>query len=150
MKLISLNVEGKKHESTALPFIEAEQADVVCLQEVPEDWCEKLELLGYKTTFAPMVIRNKSETYTEGILFASRHLHEVSVEYYHRSQAEVTGYDKENRELMAHAVISGTVNIHQEEFLLATTHIMVTPDGLANDHQVHGITKLLQILSTIR
>jgi endonuclease/exonuclease/phosphatase family metal-dependent hydrolase len=36
LKLISLNIEGKRHLSTVVPFLARGQADVVCLQEVFE------------------------------------------------------------------------------------------------------------------
>lgn len=147
MKLISLNVEGKKHHATVFPFLKTEQADVVCLQEAPEDWCEELSALGYHTTFAPMMIRNRTGIYTEGVLFASKQSHSATTEYYHLSSADITEYIKgKNREEIAHAVIIGSVTIKETVYNIATTHVMVTKNGLVDEHQRQGIHKLLEIL----
>ncbi|MBI1862686.1 endonuclease/exonuclease/phosphatase family protein [Candidatus Microgenomates bacterium] len=37
MKLITLNIEGDRHLETVMPFLQNENADMVCLQEVFED-----------------------------------------------------------------------------------------------------------------
>lgn len=148
MKLVSLNVEGKKHPTTVFPFLAAQAADVVCLTEAPEDWCMELEQLGYHTTFAPMLIRTRTETYVEGVIFASKEPHQAITEYYHGSASDISEYHKgENREAIAHPVIVGSVTIDGQVFTVATTHVMVTPNGLADEHQRQGIRTLLEILN---
>jgi len=147
MKLISLNVEGKKHTEIVFSFLMAEQADVVCLQEAPEDWCPQLQSLGYQTTFAPMLIRTRNETHVEGVIFASKKKHDATTEYYYKSAAEVTDYTKGEREKLAHPVIIGSVILNDITFSIATTHFMVTKDGLADDHQRQGLEELLKTLA---
>ena len=43
LKIISLNIEGKRHLDRVVPFLKSESADVVCLQEVFEEDLPKLK-----------------------------------------------------------------------------------------------------------
>jgi exonuclease III len=62
MKLISLNVEGSKHWGFVDPFLAGEQPDVVCLQEVFEDYAKQFaETHGMYLAFASMSLRPNGE-----------------------------------------------------------------------------------------
>ena len=147
MKLISLNIEGEEHPETVFPFLQTEAADVVCLQEAPEEWCEELHALGYHTTFAPMLIRDTQPEYTEGIILASKEAHNATTYYYRRSAEDITVYVKRGDTTIAHPVIIASVLVENEHFVVAGTHVMVTMDGRADDQQRLGVQKLLSILA---
>ena len=55
IKLITLNIEGDKHFNSVLPFLQEQNADVVCLQEVFElDLDLFIDALGGHITFTPL------------------------------------------------------------------------------------------------
>jgi endonuclease/exonuclease/phosphatase family metal-dependent hydrolase len=147
MKLISLNLEGKRHLNTALPFLETQSADAVCLMEAPEDMQQWLIEQGYFVTFAPMVIRTQdSQQFADGVILASKQEHSSEIFYYHRSAAEVTHYEKNNkRATISHPVIFASIG----EFNLATTHFTWNPVGeTADQNQTTDLKKLLEYLRT--
>jgi endonuclease/exonuclease/phosphatase family metal-dependent hydrolase len=127
MKLISLNMEGRKHYEYIKPFLDTECADVVCLQEAPADMCDWLSKHNYQVTFAPM--RHQSQNghhYTEGIILASQHPHTTQTHYYFGSPDHIPTYNPDDRRRnLAHVVILGQV----EDFLIATTHLPAPPRG---------------------
>jgi len=58
LKIISLNIEGRKHLSRVMPFFEREKPDVICLQEIYESDFEKIEKeTGMKGIFEPTVLK---------------------------------------------------------------------------------------------
>ncbi len=72
VKLISLNIERSKHLGLVLPFLEKEQPDIVCLQEVFEhDLPQIKQLLNAEVCFSPRVTY-KTEPGLEGIAIFSR------------------------------------------------------------------------------
>lgn len=145
MKLISLNIEGGRNEELSLPFIEKEDADVVCLMEAPEFWCEKLEVLGYHTTFAPMQLRNNSvrPAFVEGIILASKNPYQSTTEYYHGSETSITQELHRAADTVSRPVIIAEIEHESQTYTVATTHMSVTLDGTPNEHQRDCVAKLL-------
>jgi exonuclease III len=146
MKIISVNIEDFKHEKTVFEFLTREDADVVCLQEFPHVWCEKLETLGYHTSFAPMCLRSSDPRSLSGLALASKSPQQTESHYYYKSAAEITIYRSRIQETIAHPVIIGTVAHNDTMYTIATTHMIVTLDGKENDQQRAGMEKLLSIL----
>lgn len=147
MKLISLNLEGNRHLHTALPFLEAESADVVCLMEAARDIQPWLIERGYVITFAPMTVKEQDgQRFESGTVLASKQEHTAEVFYYHLSADEITHYDKQNkRGTIAHPVLFTSIG----EFNVATTHFTWNPVGeTADQHQTTDLTKLLAYLHT--
>jgi endonuclease/exonuclease/phosphatase family metal-dependent hydrolase len=145
MKLISLNLEGKRHLDVALPFLETQSADIICLMEAPEDIQLWLVERGYFVTFAPMVNRTQDGLqFADGVLLASKQEHIPEVFYYYRPTAEITQYDKNNkRGTIAHAVIFASIG----NFNLATTHFTWNPIGeTADQNQTTDLTTLFEYL----
>jgi endonuclease/exonuclease/phosphatase family metal-dependent hydrolase len=147
MKLISLNLEGKRHLDTALPFLDAEAADVLCLMEASQDLEPWLTEQGYFVTFAPMVIRTQDgRQFPDGVMLASKEEHTAEVFYYHQATPEITHYNKEDkRETIAHPVIFASIG----EQHIATTHFTWNPVGeTADENQTTDLAKLLAYLQT--
>jgi endonuclease/exonuclease/phosphatase family metal-dependent hydrolase len=149
LKLITLNIERKKHYERVLALLGRENPDVVCLQEVPEKFSIHLQKLGYQTTFAPMSIRNiDSVKVTIGIMFASKLQYSCRTEYYHKISPTVLEYDATNRVATeAFAYLIATIHTPDNTFNIATTHLMDTRDGHKNSFQIKGVECLLETLS---
>jgi endonuclease/exonuclease/phosphatase family metal-dependent hydrolase len=146
MKLISLNVEGLKHEEAVFDFLTKEDAEVVCLMEFPEVWLEKLEKMGYFITFAPMCLRSPEQSSMSGIVFASKQPHQADTHYYYRTSDVLTIQRSRVKETIAHPVIIGSVEHNGETYRIATTHMIVTVAGKEDAHQQQGMKKMLSIL----
>jgi len=147
MKLISLNLEGKRHFNTAFPFLKKESADVLCLMEAPRDLEPWLAAQGYFVTFAPMAIKDQDDLQFEtGVLFASKHKHSSETFYYHQPTTDIVHYDKNNkRNTISHPVIFASI----DGFHIATTHFTWNPFGeTADQYQTTDLKSLLQYLRT--
>ena len=147
MQLISLNLEGKRQLNTALPFLETESADVVCLTEAAQDMQPWLEARGYFVTFAPMVYRNQDGLQFEsGVMFASKRAHTAEIFYYRQPTAEIVQYDRaDKRGTISHPVIFATI----DDCHLATTHFTWNPIGeSADENQTTDLAALLAYLHT--
>jgi exonuclease III len=147
MKLISINIESKRHLKRVLPFLEEEDADVIGIMEAPEDMVDVLTARGYHTTFAPMTIRTQDgATFTDGVLFASKEPHEATVHYYHKAMAEIVPYQTtDKRGTIAHPVIFANVS----GMYIAVTHFTWNPNGeTADANQTTDLAALLTFLQT--
>jgi len=145
MKLISLNLEGKRQLDTALPWLEKETADIICLMEAPEDLQPWLAERGYITTFAPMTFRKQDgQQFYEGLILASKAVHTADIFYYHQPSTDIIPHDrKEKRNTISHPVIFASIgNLH-----IATTHFTWNPAGeTADENQTTDLVKLLKYL----
>ena len=145
MKLISLNVEGKKHFDKVFSFLEREDPEVVCLQEAPIDMSSQLRERGYKTTFLPLtVMPDDNSNFPQGNLFASRLPYVVDIHHYHQSFDGITLFDFERkRETMSKALIFAKM----ENMLVATTHFTWAPDGaVATENQIQDMKEMMDFL----
>lgn len=128
MKLISLNIEGRRHYERIVPFLEREQADAVCLMEAPADSMSWLEPLGYTPYFLPTLRkRDDEQSHYEGVLLASKALPTcVTMRYYHRQADPSAFFDTENkRDTESIGFISADI----DGFQIVTTHFTWTPRG---------------------
>jgi endonuclease/exonuclease/phosphatase family metal-dependent hydrolase len=128
--------------------LEREQPDCVCLQEMPEQFIGELQALGYFVTFAPMTVEEKEEIYLWGVGMATKVPVPVrAVRYFgnttgtavHQSRQDETN-SVSYRYLMAEVPTEGGV------IPVATTHLLVTPDGKENDEQNRCVEALLGVV----
>lgn len=148
MRLVSLNMEGVCHLDRVLPFLDEMSPDAVCLLEAPQLFQHHLQQRGYHTTFAPMLVRERSQTsHTEGVLLASRSPHTATTHYYYRSPEAIEAYQG-SEESVANPIILATITNEEGVFRIATTHVMVTKHGVPDEHQRTGIGNLLAYLTT--
>jgi len=159
MKLISLNIEGAKHWSLVDPFLDAQQADVICLQEIyEEDAKQHAETLKMQMAFAPMVFYPDVTTNTNrklGVaMFSRAPLNNVAIQNYHMPNPETQDYDGADQYTMNKTIrrtlLSADITLDGKIFTVATTHFTWTPDGLARDYQHEAAEKLLEMLSAFR
>jgi exonuclease III len=66
-KIVSINIEKDKHHDTVLSFLQREQPDVVCMQELYAHEAERYQYeLGMQALFAPMMLHTSK--YVEGAM----------------------------------------------------------------------------------
>lgn len=150
LKLISLNVERSLHLDTILPFLEQEQADIVCLMEV-----SKVDLPRYEHAtkaqahFFPMTTVSPGNTFMpdgkglQGLALLTKLPHEIRHAYYigDGSAPEFGAYNAEDR-----VVAIAKVTKDEKQFVIGTTHFTWTPNGDANEDQWNAFTALMRIL----
>jgi len=153
LKLISINVERSKHLDRVLPFLKAEGADVVCVQELMErDIPAFEEATGARCIYSPGMRHDREgEKGIEGIAMFSRFQVRSHVErFYLGSADDIRIYDfssaeakrsSQNFKVLLCEVESGGV-----VFKIATTHFTWTPDGLPTDYQREDLETMLRIL----
>ncbi|MCA9357173.1 hypothetical protein H6784_05425 [Candidatus Nomurabacteria bacterium] len=147
MKLISLNLEGRRHLDTALPFLEKEKADLLTLQEAPEEIVLWLKEQGYKTTFLARCLKTQDGVqYTDGEIIASKQPHQAETFYYYRPSDSILEENLSDRRLTnAQGLIFATVG----NYKIATTHFTWHQHGeIAGVHQTTDMKTLLQYLDT--
>lgn len=148
MKLISLNLEGKRHLETTLPFIENEQPDCVALMEATADTQSWLQDRGYTTTFSPMAdISQDGVNFEIGLLFASKDTHTATTHYYYRPELDK---DLILKETYPHIEISHPVIFaNVQNINIAATHFTWNPNGeTADSYQTHDLRALLSHLES--
>ncbi len=153
LKLISVNIEYDKHFDTVLPFLQREQPDVVCVQEVFfADLPLLQQTLGMNFLFFPCVNMNVQTKYRmppRGIggvaIFTKIPFITTALVPYAGNSAKLDSWGQPNDGVRA--VIVVTVEKDSASYTVATTHFTWTPDGEASELQRTDARKLKQILS---
>ena len=156
LKLITLNVQRNNHWDRIIPFLESEQADVVCLQEFFDEDIERLEELGYELIgFQPIVIfpddsnRIERASVQGNILFSKLPFKNPGMEYYHIGADPLPLYDRTSTETIYATQNMGLLWATFEKdgapYTIAITQFTWTPDGYPNDMQEKNIEKMLTI-----
>jgi endonuclease/exonuclease/phosphatase family metal-dependent hydrolase len=154
MKLITLNMEGVRHLPKVQTFLTQERADVVCLQEAPEEMIGFLESLGYTAKHLPRALKNQDGIdYVDGIILASLHTATFKEHYYYKPtqklEAQVFDLDEE-RYNNWQCVLVGTVTFQEQTYTIATTHHTWTPEGdKPGKAQIGDLQKMLSYTRTI-
>lgn len=148
LKLVSLNIEMDRHYDTVLSFLDKENPDVICLQEVPESFRSNLNERGFQTVFAPMMIKDLGgELHNIGIMIASRLPLAAHSNYYHSSASEIVLFNSEDHpNTTAFVYLYADIEIENEMFRIATTHAPDTNDGKEDDFQITCMNKALEFL----
>lgn len=148
LKLISVNIETNKHYATVVPFLEKEQADVVCLQEAPETFSATLQGLGYHTAFEPMCLKDISEgVVAMGILIASKTPFRSYSVYYHEPVKETVLYNSEHTEdFLRIPYLVAEVQYENDTYNILTTHLIDTKAGKEDEVQIRIFENLLKQL----
>ncbi len=150
LKLISLNVERRKHLDRVIPFLKREEPDVFCLQEVCEQDLSRLESeTGASSIFAlaglhPADHLERGTLMVGTGLFARLPVTNASVSYY-RGSGEAASTDT-NRVLSNLACIIADIEKEDAIFKIGTLHFLWTRDGKPNTEQRESLAELLPIL----
>lgn len=155
MKVITLNIEGSKHLLTrVLPFLNREQPDVICLQEVfAVDVAQIEKTLGMHGRFVPMTDVDKVTIHTPkplglwGIYLGTRlPTGDLGHQFYKGSPTRVPKFLENNdSNALNRALIWMEVTDGQASYVVATTHFVWSKDGEASAEQLYYLDKLLKI-----
>ncbi len=152
MKLVSLNMEHDKHLERVVPFLQREEPDVVCLQEVLEGDLSRLGVaLGAQWHFAPMT-RFTHEGHprhgeVQGVAVFSRVPvlgHEVR--YYFGGEGSVPDHCEDERDSVWQALVMVEVELSGKRVRIGTTHFMKSYHGAPDDYQRRRLPALLSVL----
>lgn len=148
LKLITLNIEMDKHYSRFFPFLDNEDADVICLQEVPESALRYFHGRGFATVFAPMIIKKLSDKEEAvGVAIATKLPFSTQKVYYHGAKENLVLSDgKDPGKNSVYAYIMAKIDFNGEVYNIATTHMVDTPNGKENDLQILVMNKMLEHL----
>ncbi|MCX6816642.1 MAG: endonuclease/exonuclease/phosphatase family protein [Candidatus Beckwithbacteria bacterium] len=157
LKLISLNIEARKHFQLVIPFLKKAEADIVCLQEVFQKDVAYLETaLSLKAAFVPLWYLSEQENYHSGNLqkevwgmaILSRLSLTNTQHQYYFGQAKplltYTGPGSSGR-----ALLWTTVTKNHQSFTVANAHFTWAKPETADQIQAKPLQKLLDILKTI-
>lgn len=152
LKLISANIEGSKHLDLIMPFLEQQQPEVLCVQELDEkDVAALEERMGAKCFFVPMVYAIEEPKLLQGIGIFSKFPMEAHVEQYAgHHDPEYRIYDPTTYESMFNAskfsLAIARILKKDVEFQIGTTHMPVTYRGGMADFQWVALNGLLKVL----
>lgn len=153
LRIASINIERSKHLKRVESFLKWYQPDVLCLQELCARDIPIIEaIMGNKLTYAPMTLcPSETELEPNGIgLVAWGQLEDITTTYYHgtghptptmSSHKEADGQMVSDPASIDNAIISATY----QGFRIATTHLIVTPDGQSTPCQLAIADKLIQV-----
>lgn len=148
IKLITLNIEGDKHLARVIPFLEKEDADVVCLQETIEENIEQLKISRYPyASFAPMRVLNRPRNMAKrGLLILSKQQpSEQSITYYQGNENDLpvltNAQAEDNR-----AVLYLSIQVDTNIFHIATTHFTWSVGGEVTQEQREQFERIKKML----
>ncbi|RME31420.1 endonuclease/exonuclease/phosphatase family protein [Candidatus Woesearchaeota archaeon] len=150
LKLVSLNVERGRHLDRFIPFLEKEQADVVCLYEVCKvDLPRIAASLGAAHYFVPMCTVSPGNPFmpdgkgVQGLaVFTTVPAESEHAFYVGTGEArEFLAPNSEDRPLVV-----TTARKDGEAFVIGATHFTWTADGEANEEQRAAFAKLMTLI----
>ena len=133
MKLLSLNVEGTRHEDRVAAFIAEESAEVIALQEAHAGHARLLNKQGYWTSFLPRCLKEQEgKKYTDGIILAARYPFSATSHYYYKPTdkpvAEMLD-EKTGRKTDWQGFLLAEIQAPNAQYHIGSTHFTWTPDG---------------------
>jgi len=153
LRVVSVNIEGRKHLESVANFLKTEMPEVLCLQEVYEvDLPLFEEIIGGTATFAPMHTRDGSQR--EGVALISRFPYEATFEQYAGKESEeLPTYDKttfkSGVESQRYNLLTAHIQGEDGPYTIATTHLPVTEEGQVTEYQIEAIKNLITCLEKI-
>jgi endonuclease/exonuclease/phosphatase family metal-dependent hydrolase len=150
LKLATLNMEGVRHYDRIIPFITTERPDCLCLQEMPAAFLHTLFTLGYFVQFAPMSHHSSvAPGDTLGIGLATLQPYNTTTRYYMSKASTPLAHNKHDAHSKSYPVITCTINNGDGTYIISTTHLYDTWDGLANPNQTECIESLISYTKTL-
>lgn len=158
IKLVSVNIEMDMHHDTVIPFLQKENADVVCIQELfQKDIAIYEQALGMKSSFAPMA-------YTASFKFGGEEKNVYGIAIFakdgNRGEYECIVGDKnkipalvvkksitERNDGNVVLLYKNIVDDVGTTYTISTTHFTWTPPpGTTTQYQMEDAKKLIKIL----
>jgi exonuclease III len=169
LKLISINIEGDRHLTTFIPFLQKEKPDVFALQEIFKERIPDIEReTGTKLVcFFPMhtdsnIIHPGLTDTTLGVaLFSNLTVKNIKGLYYVGDESKVPKFiysQNPTLEATIGSVVPNSSNLvlacgeFEKEGIfhqILTTHFTYTRDGIATPFQLEHLERLFKVLDTI-
>lgn len=160
IKIISLNIERDLHYKTVLPFLHAQNADAVCLQEILDrDVVRFKKELGMEGFFVSTAKADKGRSTeklaAQGVLTGTAILTRLPIldtgtHYFYGDPKRVPSADDPllagRNDRARGVVLIARVPMGGTAYTIGTTHFTWTPDGRASDAQREDLQKLFLIL----
>lgn len=161
IKLVSLNIERDQHYDTVLPFLKAQQADVVCLQEILDRDVDRFKKeLCLEGFYAPTGLADRGR-HTEALgqagicmgtaLLSRLPLADIRSLYYFGTPEHVPSskdpVPQGRHENFNGVLLTARVRSGEDWFEVGTTHFTWTPNGTASEAQREDMKALLKILA---
>lgn len=172
MKLVSLNIEGNKHYERFIPFLEKENPDVICMQEVLEEdfefLKENLQMQGIYKTQA--YVCNMSEHYTTmqgkrfGVAIFTKNILDSGYVFYWGKEEntamsfeeyffgeEVKEYVIRREELRSNVLLWVDIqDVSGAVLRFASTHYPVSNQGESSAHQLEVLVPFFEKLEGLK
>ena len=150
LHLVTLNMEGTAHLPLVTEFLTSTNPDCICLQEMPASYIYELTVLGYYPCFAPMMRDTEvSENNVLGVCIATKQWPNSSIHYYFGVKDGIKTHiprDTGNAQSFPF-VYTEITHTDGHTYRIATTHLMVTRNGLASPEQTASATALIDTLT---
>lgn len=151
IKIITLNIEGRRHLERVIPFLKKEKPDVICLQEVfKKDVNLFKKKLNIKGKFFPMSDRSKENKHYNqffgiwGVCILTNLKNTGFKNFYYVGKGNIPKFTDN----FSDDRVLGYVNVikNNKYYNIGTTHFYFTPDGQADQGQRKATKKLLDYL----
>lgn len=152
IKIVSLNVERSKHLDLVGRFLDQEQPDVFCVQELCRADIPYFEsVFGSECVFVPMAIFDeidKNEMSCElGLgIFSWLKIINHQAHFYAGSQNTIPKYQHPNQDTINRCLLVCDIVKDDSIFRIGTTHFTWTSDGMPSDVQRRDIINLFGVL----
>jgi len=158
-KLVTLNIEGNRHLPEVKAFLQREQPDIICLQEVFEVHVPELaDALGMQPFYTPMSNVTTGSIHADpfgywGLLqlvSPQCEIVEQKAEYYVGSRESIPiFFENENPNSINRAVLWSSIRKNGEELTVATTHFTWSPQGATTEEQLRDFAALQKITQAL-
>lgn len=158
-KVVTLNIEGNRHLPELKAFLQREQPDIICLQEVFEVHVEELaEAVGMQPFYTPMSNVTTSSIHADpfgywGLLqlvSPDCEIRKQKAEYYVGNRDNIPiFFENENPNSINRAVLWSTIRKEDEELTVATTHFTWSPKGATTEEQLRDFAALQKVTDSL-
>ena len=152
MKLVSINIEAAKHLDLVRGFLELENPDVICMQEVFEEdakfFAKHFDLdYRYVGMTKKHDTRNSTGLGIWGLAILSRYkILSDHTDFYVGSEDLLETYDHTDKGGVRKALLCVEVEEDDRKWRFANTHFTWTPNGQPTEDQRVHLEKLLEFL----
>lgn len=149
MKIISVNIEAKKHLDKLKAFFEAEKPDVICMQELCKtDLAYFSKVTGLAYAYTPMC-KNPVNGEVEGVGIYAKEMIGSAVHFIGGSKegslpVSSEGSYLDRYESRIFQLLVAKVNFNGATFNISNTHFPVTEGGEAEEYQREVVGGLLE------
>ncbi len=146
LKLISLNIEQKKHLDLVIPFLKEQSADIVCLYELFEDDFPKLlQDFPYHGLFVPRAVYRHQPGQEGMALFCRYPISNHQVQFYDQFSQPIPELAHALVERPKTSLLSATIDVDGQAWHVGCTHFTWSANGQVNQEQRVNLQHLLQL-----